>query len=101
MSKNKKNNLTTQAKRELSPQHVAAITNTERAGTALLQAGQQLVLAIEEVLKTEFSFSEEQLRHFEQSLTKMMETLAYIEEKGMTVQTIDTMRQVSAISAHI
>ena len=99
MSKNKSNLPT--VKKELSPAHVAAITNTERAGTALLQAGQQLVLAVEEVLKTEFQFTQDQLQHFEKQLTKMMETLSYIEEQGMTVQTIDTMRQVSAISAHI
>lgn len=97
----KKNSKAVSTQKILSPTQIAAITQTENMGTAMMQSAQQMFLAVEQVLKEEFSFTQEQLGHFERTITQMMEALAYIEDRGLTVQTIDAMKSVSAVAAHI
>lgn len=82
-------------KTELAPMHIEAIQNVEDIGTAMFQAGQQMFIAAEEILRKEFNFTDDQLRHLEKEMTILMETLGYIEEKGLTVQSREDIKRVA------
>ena len=82
-------------KTELSPIHIQAIQNVEDTGTAMFQAGQQMFIAVEEILRKEFNFTDDQLRHLEKEMTILMESLGFIEEKGLTVQSREDIKRVA------
>lgn len=98
MPKKKALQLANQAAMSLSEEHIKSIEQTERTGTAMMETGQELLLAVEEVLQREFHFDEEQLRHLEGKVQHMLVSLAELERKGLSILSMHDMRSVGEIA---
>lgn len=101
MKKQNKNAPLTETKKGLvlSPKHQAAIEQIENVNTVMEATGQQLVLAVEDILVREFHFTEDQIRHLEVNLREMLATLANVEREQLVVLSPHDMKAVGVLAA--
>ena len=83
---------------ELSPEHRAALENVVNIANASMKTGQEMLLAIEQILEQDFNFSEKDLGHVEQKLMRMLQTLATLERKGLSILSPNDMSVVGEIA---
>ena len=85
---------------KLDPKHAQALAKVEDVGTAMMRAGQQMVLAYEEILQRDFGFSEEKLSQLSQEFEFMMRKLAWLKRENLNVYSKEAMHHVSEITRH-
>lgn len=95
---NKKVQIKDQKAITLSPEQMQAIQETKDVGDAMFRVGQQMILALEQILAEDFNFSDKDLSHIENRLKFMMQTLAPLERKGLTILSQNDMRVVSDLA---
>jgi hypothetical protein len=74
------------------------VPEKEKIGTAMYQAGQEFLLAVEEVLMKEFDFTEKNLKLFHQKLENILKVTREAEGMGLSCIGLDTMRAISEIA---
>lgn len=75
-----------------------AMQNVESVGTAMLQTGQEFLLAIEQVLMDHFGFTEEDLKKFHKELEYILVVARQAEGMGLSAIGPRTMRAVADIA---
>lgn len=70
----------------------------EDVGTSMYESGQQLVLAVEMILKNQFGFDEKQLKKLEKELYHVMMVTKYVEDRDLSVMSHYTMEMVANIA---
>jgi hypothetical protein len=77
---------------------VKQMKNVEDLGTAILHSSHQFYLLIQSILKEKYNFDDKDLKDLNQEVAHSVETLAYLEEKGLnplSAHSIDQMVDVA------
>lgn len=76
----------------------AWIPEKENIATAMMQTGQEFLIAVEEILRTKFNFTEQDEIKLEKGLKKLLPVLHTMELKGLSVLSPRDMATVGQIA---
>lgn len=74
------------------------VANVEDVGTAMMQAGQEMMLGVDDVLIRYFSFDETQIKKFHDKLLPILKQTEEYERHGLSILSIHDMSIVGDIA---
>lgn len=90
--------LTPQEESALKENLPAWIPEKENTATAMMQTGQEFLIAVEEILRTKFNFTEADEIKLEKGLKKLLPVLHTMELKGLSILSPRDMATVGQIA---